>query len=160
MDPRSLSNLLLDIADAEGLEVTNLGLNKVLYFVHALYLADTNTPLVRAKIEAWQYGPVFREVYHQFKAFDRSPIRGRAKVLNPETGEYEVAKVDLEQIAYEKIRELAIPYLRMRPGKLVELSHEEGGPWHQAWFHEGETNPGMEITNDAIRAYFSLQQRH
>ena len=160
LDPRALSNLILDVADDEGVEVTNLALNKVLYFVHALYLADTATPLVRAKIEAWKYGPVFREVYHQFKSFDRAPITQRAKVLNAKTGEYEVAKAEIGQGTYEEIRNLALPYLRMKAGKLVELSHETGGPWHDAWFHDDDVNPGMEITDDAILAHFSKQRRH
>lgn len=160
IDPRALSNLILDIADEEGIEVTNLSLNKVLYFVHALYLANTEKPLVRAKIEAWQYGPVFREVYHQFKSFDRSPITERARVLNPETGEFETAESCIEQNEYNKIKSLALPYLRMKPGQLVDLSHQAGGPWHDAWYHDGDVNPGMEITNDSIRAFFSKQQRH
>lgn len=160
MDPRPLSNLILDIADEEGVEVSNLALNKIIYFVHALYLAETGNPLVSAKIEAWQYGPVFREVYHQFKNFKRAPITGRAKKLNLETGEYEVARYNGEQKEYKTIRRLALPYLQMRPGKLVDLSHEEGGPWHSAWFHDGEVNPGMEITNSSIQNFFQKQRRH
>lgn len=160
MDPRTLSNLILDVADAAGVEISNLALNKILYFVHALYLAETGEPLVHAKIEAWQYGPVFREVYHQFKNCDRSPIRQRATTLNLETGEYEKAEYCLEQREYDKIRDIALPYIRMRPGKLVDLSHEPDGPWHKAWFYDGEVNPGMEITDEAIQSYFRKQRRH
>lgn len=160
IDPRALSNMVLDIADEAGIGVSNLALNKILYFVHALYLAETGCPLIAAKIEAWQYGPVFREVYHQFKKFDRSPIKGRAKVLNLETAEYEVADYQGEQIEYSKVRDIALPYIRMRPGALVDLSHAAGGPWHEAWYHDGEVNPGMEITNESIKSFFELQRRH
>ena len=116
--------------------------------------------MIAANIEAWQYGPVFREVYHQFKKFDRSPIKGRAKVLNLETAEYEVADYQGEQIEYSKVRDIALPYIRMRPGALVDLSHAEGGPWHEAWYHDGEVNPGMEITNESIKSFFETQRRH
>lgn len=160
LDPRALSNFVLDVADEAGVGVTNLALNKILYFVHALYLAETGVPLVSAKIEAWQYGPVFREVYHQFKKFDRSPIKSRAVVLNVETGEYEVAQYSLEQIEYDRLRNIALPYIKMKPGALVDLSHAEGGPWHEAWFHEGDVNPGMEITDDSISRFFRSQRRH
>ncbi|MBV1690107.1 DUF4065 domain-containing protein [Novosphingobium sp. G106] len=160
MDPRALANLILDIADAEGIGVTNLALNKVAYFAHALYLAEQGHPLVDAKIEAWQYGPVFREIYHQFKSFDKSAIRSRAKVFDPEIEEYTSCRYDIEQKEYEYIRSITLPYLKMRPGKLVDLSHEPGGPWHKAWFHDGEVNPGMEITDAAIEAHFSRQVRH
>ena len=160
MDPRALSNLVLDIADDIGESVSNLALNKILYFIHAYHLAETGQPLVKAKIEAWQFGPVFREVYHQFKRFDRSSITGRATVLNPQSGEYEIATYNVEQSEYERIRSICLPYIKMRPGKLVELSHEKGGPWYDAWFHDGEVNPGMEITDQAIQAHFKKQQRH
>lgn len=160
MDPRALANLLLDIADDEGIAVTNLALNKVAYFVHALYMANYGNPLVDGKIEAWNYGPVFREIYHQFKTFDRSPIQGRAQVFDVDLEDYAPCKYTVEQSEYEFIRAIALPYLRMKPGQLVELSHTSGGPWHAAWYHDGEANPGMEITNDSIRSYFSDQVRH
>ena len=160
VDPRALSNMILDIADEVEIDVTNLALNKILYFVHALYLAETDKPLISAKIEAWQYGPVFREVYHQFKKFDRLPIKERAEILNVETGEYEAAKCGEEQIEYEKLRDIALPYIRMRPRALVDLSHAQGGPWHEAWYHDGDVNPGMEITNEAIKSFFKSQRRH
>lgn len=160
MDPRALANLILDIADAEGIGVSNLALNKVAYFVHALYLANRGTVLVDAKIEAWNYGPVFREIYHQFKSFESSPIQGRARIFDPDSGGYIACPVDIEQTEYEFIRSAALPYLRMRPGQLVDLSHAPGGPWHLAWHHDGEVNPGMEITDASIEAYFSQQMRH
>lgn len=40
-DPRSVANLLLDIADKQRLPVTNLALQRLLYFAHALFLIKT-----------------------------------------------------------------------------------------------------------------------
>lgn len=159
-DPRAIANFVLDLATTEQIQMTNLSLNKVVYFVHALYLSETGKPLVDAKIEAWQYGPVFREIYHEFKACGERAIDRRAKCFNAESGEYEQASLALEYDKLARLSELALPYIRMRPFDLVELSHENGGPWHKAWAYSGDINPGMEITNDSITSYFSEQARH
>ena len=160
LDPRALANLLLDIAEQEGVSITNLALNKIAYFVHGTYLSMTGNPLIDAKIEAWQYGPVFREVYHQFKEFGDRPLNIRAKTLNATTGQYEISPYDIEQKEYDFLREIAIPYIRMRASALVELSHVQNGPWHKAWFYDGTANPGMEITDESIRSHFCQQVRH
>jgi len=159
-DPRSIANFILDVASEKDIQVTNLALNKIAYFLHGIYLAKKGEPLIDAKIEAWQYGPVFREIYHEFKAFDRGPIKGRAQRIDLETGkkidcEYHFSRDDIDFL-YDAVS----PYLRMNTGKLVELSHIYDGPWHKAWHHEERVNPGMEITNEAIADYFSQQVRH
>lgn len=160
MDPRAAANLVLDIAEESNIPISNLALNKIVYFLHGIYLAANSKPLVDAKIEAWQYGPVFREIYHQFKVHADRPISNRATILDAETGEYVECRHNVEQIEYDQLRAWVLPYLNMRPAALVVLSHRGGSPWHNAWFHEGSVNPGMEITNDAIRNYFIDQVRH
>ena len=160
IDPRSLANVILDLAESDGVPVTNLSLNKIAYFLHGAYLAKFGEPLIDAKIEAWQYGPVFREIYHQFKGAGDKPIKHRAKTLNLESGEYEVSGCNLKQSEYDFLKSVAMPYIRMRAGTLVRLSHVENGPWHRAWFYDGDVNPGMEITNKSIEAYFREQLRH
>lgn len=148
------------MASDEGVAITNLSLNKIAYFLHGSFLGKFDIPLVDAKIEAWQFGPVFREIYHQFKKNGDQPISGRAQILNVETGEYEICPYDIEQNEYVFLRSVAHTYLTMRPSALVQLSHVRDGPWHKAWFHDENVNPGMEITNDSIREFFQEQVRH
>ena len=78
-DVRAVANLVLDVAQSRDIDVTNMALNKIVFFVHSDYLVENGRPLVGAKIEAWKHGPVFREIYHEFKDWDDLPIRGRAK---------------------------------------------------------------------------------
>lgn len=159
-DPRAIANLILDVGDERGIVVTNLALNKIAYFLHGSYLAMFDEPLIDAKIEAWQYGPVIREIYHQFKQFEDRPITGRAKSLNLETGELEVCKYLIDNDKKNKMATIIASYLEMKPYNLVELSHQHDGPWHNAWHHEDRVNPGMEITNDSIKHFFQAQVRH
>jgi uncharacterized phage-associated protein len=57
-DPRAVANLLLDLADRDDLAITNLVLQKLLYFAHGHFLIRTRCPLVQGGFEAWTYGPV------------------------------------------------------------------------------------------------------
>jgi uncharacterized phage-associated protein len=157
-DVRGVANLVLDVADKNGRQVSNLALNKILYFLHSAYLHEFRRPLVSAKIEAWDHGPVFREVYHQFKAFGREPIKGRARRLDLMTGDYTTAVIEVPVAEASFLHAQALELLQIAPGKLVDMSHVRDGPWHQARFNNGVVNPGVEITNESILA--DVQLRH
>lgn len=75
-DPRSICNLMLD--EANDVPITNLALQKLLYFVHGLHLIERKSPLVMGYFEAWQHGPVHPAAYSAFKAAGKSPIGFRA----------------------------------------------------------------------------------
>ena len=61
-----------DNKEREG--ITNLKLQKMLYFVQAYYLAKLKRPLFSDKIEAWEYGPVIPSIYHKYKNKGSDPI--------------------------------------------------------------------------------------
>lgn len=149
-DVRAVANFVLQIAQEERKQVSNLSLNKILYFLHAAYLRRYNRPLVSAKIEAWDHGPVFREVYHQFKKFGRNTIEERAKQLNPVTGAYVESFTNFEEDERDFLSCQCRQLLQIAPGKLVDMSHVRDGPWHRARFGGGTVNPGVEITNEFI----------
>jgi uncharacterized phage-associated protein len=149
-DVRAVANAVLELARAEGKGVTNLSLNKIIYFLHAGYLLEHGTPLVTAKIEAWDHGPVFREIYHQFKRLGREPISGRATRLDPATGVFAEVPVTLSPSEWSYVRALVPELLKLSPGKLVDMSHVRDGPWYVARFGGGSVNPGVEITNELI----------
>ena len=159
-DPRAIANFVLDVAEANSSGVTNLALNKIVYFLHGLFLVKAGRPLVAAKIEAWEYGPVFREIYHEFKAHKSSAIKSRARQKDYSTGELSYFRVSLPSEELEMLRHYAALYLKIEPRKLVDMSHVEDGPWHEAWYHDGTVNPGMQISDEAIMKHFSKSVRH
>lgn len=159
-DPRSVANFILDVAERAGHVVTNLVLNKVAYFLHGAYLARFDQPLIDARIEAWDYGPVIREIYYEFKSFKDKPIDGRASQIDLQTGTKRTSTYDFCQGEEAFLIDIALSYLRLRPGALVNLSHVHDGPWHEVWFHDGNVNPGMCISNDLIKKHFATKERH
>lgn len=47
--------------------ITNLKLQKLLYYAQGCYLALTDKPLFKEDILAWEHGPVVNEVYQKYK---------------------------------------------------------------------------------------------
>ena len=54
--------------------LTNLKIQKLLYYAQGTHLALTNTPLFDEPIEAWQHGPVVRTVYDTYRHYGSTPI--------------------------------------------------------------------------------------
>jgi uncharacterized phage-associated protein len=156
----ALSNYVLDFADFRQREVTNLWLNKTLFFLHAIYLRIHNKPLIKNDFEAWKFGPVLRVVYGQFKKFGEKPIKNcRAKRLNPMDGCYHISKPNLTEADRKFISDWLDVYLDINASHLVAISHERGSAWDLVWQSADEgVVPGMKISNDLILKSFSLFQ--
>src|SRR5436853_5755481 len=92
---RGLANWILDFADEVEIDITNMALNKLAFFAYEAYLLRKRTILTNAKIEAWEHGPVFREIYQDFKAWGDKPIRGRCSFYSVETDAVETPKLVL-----------------------------------------------------------------
>lgn len=159
-DVRAIANLVLDCASSHGKSVTNLALNKIVFFLHTAYLTTFERPLVSAKIEAWEYGPVFREIYQSFKSYRDQPIDTRAYRLSPITGDREVCTVELtmeeSQLLVDEIGRL----IEFSASNLVQMSHVPGGPWDVVWNHKAATNPSMRISDEIILACQRNSARH
>ena len=128
-DPRSIANLLLDEADRLEIAVTNLSLQKLLYFAHGLSLIEDGKPLVSGYFEAWQHGPVHPLVYRAFKDAGRTPIWFRAKGLDVLSGQSRALHVIANPQALRFILKVLIAYGRLSPGSLVDVTHAKDGPW-------------------------------
>lgn len=159
-DVRGIANFVLDLADEQGRPVSNLSINKIVFFLHAYYLARFARPLVSAKIEAWDYGPVFRELYREFKAFGDKPIVTRAHRINPVNGERQLCESVLSKEELAFLEELGRKFVGISAGSLVSMSHEPGGPWDQVWNHNSKVNASMHISDDLIMSWYAKAARH
>jgi len=75
MNAQDVANYFLFMAghDEEDL-ISNLKLQKLLYYAQGFNLALLDTPLFDNQIEKWTHGPVVPDVYHQYKSFGNNPI--------------------------------------------------------------------------------------
>jgi len=154
-DGRAIANFILDFCAERGRTISNLSLQKVVYFCHVWSLIKLRRPLVRHNFEAWQYGPVLQYLYRQFRTFENKSITGRATHINPRTGEKEVVPYSFDPETEYFLTKVVDFYTRIRASDLVELTHVRGGPWDEVWNHGGTVNPGMKIPEDAIIRFYS-----
>ncbi|NLR69837.1 SocA family protein [Novosphingobium sp. ERN07] len=136
--------------------MTNLALQKLLYFAHGWFYAMYDKPLVKSKFEAWKYGPVQRVIYDQFKAFRDQPIRDvKATYIDPLTGESVYRPHNVESQHASMIELVLEQYAQYTANQLVEASHVEDGPWEYVWQQADDSiYPGMKIPDALILDHF------
>src|SRR5262245_56866062 len=118
-DVREVANAILAAADAGGLRLTNMTLNKIAYFVHAASLAYYGRPLVDSAFEAWQYGPVHPQLYRQLKRFKDQPVSERLTRVDLETVRDVPVEVRLDPDERDLVDRMTAFYGAMPAGRLV-----------------------------------------
>ena len=97
---------------------SNLKLQKLLYYAQCMHLAVFEEPLYTEEVQAWENGPVIRNVYDQY----------RYKELGFKA--MEDAKVKLSAFQEDLLRVVNIVYGSKSPTELIALTHEEK-PWQE-----------------------------
>ena len=158
-DPRAIANLILDEGERTSQPVTNLALQKLLYFAHALFLIERKEPLVSGYFEAWQYGPVHPTVYQSFKCAGDQPIAFRAMATHVLTGERTAIVPIADPKIARHIQRIMMFYGGLTPGRLVEISHARGAPWDFVVENSrGTLSLGLRIPDDLIRERFKYHK--
>jgi uncharacterized phage-associated protein len=157
-DARAIANFFLDRAGAGGVGLTLLTLLKILFFAHAWHLAKTDRPLIAQPFEAWQYGPVSRVVYDQFKRSGDQPLQKKAVSFDPKQMSFITTPYSFDEETTLFLEHVFDYYCKYHPYRLVDLTHEVDGPWHKVWMEaEKRAVPGMVIPNQLIRTWFRLK---
>ncbi len=152
---KSVANEFLACAKEDGLELTNMKLQKLLYFAHGWHLAATGKPLLRDVIEAWKFGPVVADVYHEFKGFGINSIRTKATRFNGEKWVAPRISPDDEKTR-NFIKKIWKNYKDFSGIQLSNLTHLDGTPWDKAWNEQGGKNRlNKDIDDKDIEAYFA-----
>lgn len=123
-------------------DLTNLKLQKLLYFAQGEYCKITGDPLFSESIEAWDLGPVVRDVYNQFKTCGSFPITV-FDLPSPE--------IKLEEEQANFLDQIWENYGKFSAAFLVNLTHKENTPWAK-FYKKGSNNI---IPLDDLKAYFS-----
>ncbi len=72
--PNKISDILIIQSRGRGEHLTNLKLQKLLYYTQAWHLALYDRALFSEDFEAWVHGPVLPSQYHRFKHNSWRPI--------------------------------------------------------------------------------------
>lgn len=123
-----------------GERLTNLKLQKLLYYQQGFHLAFFGTPLFAEDVEAWMYGPVVPAVYDEYSAYGSSAL--------PEVNE----PVSLSEDEEELFNEVYDAYREFSAIGLMNRTHSER-PWLDAVPHDR----GTVISQESMMSYFKTQ---
>lgn len=126
----------------EEADLSNLKLQKLLYYAQGWHLRETGKPLFQERICAWSHGPVVPEIYHQYKGFGSGDV-----TLSPDDP-FEWSDVDPETTRL--LIKVWNTYGGFGAWRLRNMTPTEP-PWRNHFERDGY-NVG--IPNDEIREYF------
>lgn len=125
----SVAKRIVTYCNQKGRPVSNLKLQKLLYYVWIGYYRQNSTELFFENMHAWQLGPVVPSVYYEFSPYAGMPIRQNyADECSPE-----------DTVIIDKI---VNDYIDYSAAELVSMTHEKGKPWDLVYRNgEGTRQP-------------------
>lgn len=154
----AIANALIRLAIEHNKPLTQMKLQKLIFYAHGWHLALLDTPLVDEAFEAWKYGPVIPTVYHEFKNFGLMPINreGTEAVLrNNESIEWVAPRIkDTTGNVSALLKRIWEVFGVFSGTQLSEMTHAPGTPWSNAREHYGEDHRHIPIDDCEIKQYF------
>lgn len=151
---KSIANFFLQLAQREGVPVTPMKLQKLVYYAHGWYAGYTSQPLIDETIEAWQYGPVIQSLYHDFKSFGAQPITRMAQEFDPAVFRLAPVPPPDDEGVKKFLTSVWNSYSKFTGIALSEMTHAAGSPWDIAW-REGAGIKGKDIPQSVITSHFA-----
>lgn len=127
-------------------DLSNLKIQKLLYYAQGYYLALYNKPLFEEKIQAWTHGPVVKEVYQHFKK-DKDKNTNFIPTKDNKMQDSEIKQI--EQKDKDLINDVFLLMGQYSAWRLRDKTHEED-PWRD-YYKKGEN---VEIPQSALKKYF------
>lgn len=152
-----IAKYIINYSIRQNNEVSNLKLQKLLYYVQAAFLVDKDKRCFKEPIIAWEYGPVVEDVYKAYKSYGRGLITDPQEDTKCLTFDSKIMKIvyqEIEKIEKEDrliINNVVDAYADVtNPFVLVKKTHTES-PWK-------DTDINKEITIEKIRDYYNKER--
>ncbi|WP_294196735.1 type II toxin-antitoxin system antitoxin SocA domain-containing protein [uncultured Sphingomonas sp.] len=145
-DPRAIANRLLELRGEGQTPLTVMQLIKLVYIADGWAMTLIGRPLAKADPQAWQYGPVYPELYRAFKRFGPNPVTAPATIAGSDVAYRESFDAEEEGV----LRAVLDTYGKLSAFKLSDLTHQPGTPWSKA-YDNGVYSP---IPLGDIKAHF------
>ena len=129
-------------ADSGSGDLSNLKLQKLLYYAQGWCIALKGVLLFPDEIQAWSHGPVVKPLYHRFKHFESGDV-----TPEPASG-FQWADIDSDTT--DLLIEVWEKYAQYSAWKLRNMTHEES-PWRDV-FQPNVMN--VTIPTESIGAHF------
>ena len=141
---------VFDVADfmilsaGQESDMTNMKINKLLYYAQGTHLARTGKPLFNDDIKAWDHGPVVTPVWRKY-----TTEHGSNPIL--ETSEGFDADKSFSQEEADTIIDVICEYGKYAASYLRNKTHAPGTPWSSVAHNDV-------ISKNLLRQYFSQHE--
>jgi uncharacterized phage-associated protein len=162
--PLAIANAFVARAKEEGVRISNMKLQKLLYFAQGHSHAMRGERLIDEDPQAWDYGPVYPAVYTAFRRFGSGNISALAEDNSdpanwfnddPDYVPSTVATPEDEQV--NKFLDAVWDAYKGKSAILLsEMSHVAGGPWAKA---RERASRNSVIHDEDISEYFKAARK-
>jgi len=136
----AVANHIIKYEHSKDRLISNLKLQKLLYFVQAQFFIEYGKPCFGNKIEAWSFGPVVPDVYHTYKIYGSLDITKLEDGINID---------DISDEHKETINSVSETFSDTPVYEMVDITHHQT-PWMRAKRNQFSN----EITNESIQQFF------
>ncbi|HAA28445.1 MAG TPA: hypothetical protein DCE56_13130 [Cyanobacteria bacterium UBA8553] len=137
-----IADYFIYVANDTGSFISNLKLQKLVYYAQAWHLALYDTPLFDEDFEAWVHGPVIPALFDQYQEFGWKPILK------------EVEKPEFSLELDEFLEEITEVYF-IREGLELEMMTTREDPWIYARKGLLRDEPSHAIiSKESMREYY------
>ena len=136
-----VNKILYSAAESDtGEYISNMKLQKLLYYQQGFHLAYFGTPLFENEIEAWMYGPVVPSVYKMYENYGKKGIDNYTDDV--------IILTDKEEDLFNDVMSTYGEYSAIG---LMNLTHSEK-PWQSI-----SAGVGNIITKDKMKSFFKTK---
>ncbi len=149
----AVANAFINFALAENIEVTNMKLQKLVFFAHGWYMGNTSKALIEESFKVWKWGPVIPSLYHRFRDYGSNNITSIGFSYSLEKVEH--GYIFKKETPFLKNPTEIMPFLKdvwdvyknYTAIQLSNITHYEGSPWYTTAQQGLETIDNKTICN-------------
>lgn len=133
--------------------VTQMQIQKLVYFAHGAHLAKYNTKLVTDEIQAWKFGPVIPVLYDVYKLYGADKITD-THFLSEFLGRAIPSQEKFVPLDDNAQKTIDATWNFLKDIDAIHLSnwtHKEGSPWYETYYTKGQN---AVIEDKLIKEYF------
>ena len=137
-----VANVFIELARQNGINLTNMQLQKLVYIAFGFYVAVFNSRMFDDEIQAWNFGPVIPNLYRALRKYGAGEVS---------------SFIDTDNSIKENSPEMKIiesvwdSYRDFDAIQLSEMTHQEGTPWFAVW---KKAKRETKIPLDLIRSHY------
>ncbi len=148
--PKQVANFLLVECRERGDILTNLKLQKLLYYAQAWFLAIHGKPLFSEDFQAWVHGPALPSQYKRFKKYEWRPI------LEENISPPKITNADISSHLIEIVNVFGV-----ETACSLELMTHNEKPWQAARAGIPKDQPSIAIiSKELMRSHYKSQLKN